>query len=257
MSRARANFRAVTVDLETRESLARIVASLRNSGTILSAIDQRIDTILRELGTVTASTEPASFRAAGGVDSVLRGLREVMVEEEDGHVCGVCLDEMKRGDEAIAMGCMHKFHGYCIVKWLKRKTICPLCRARANFRAVSVDLETRESLARIVASLRNSGTILSAIDQRIDTILRELGTVTASTEPASFRAAGGVDSVLRGLREVMVEEEDGHVCGVCLDEMKRGDEAIAMGCMHKFHGYCIVKWLKRKTICPLCRYKND
>ncbi|XP_059668974.1 uncharacterized protein LOC132314079 [Cornus florida] len=57
----------------------------------------------------------------------------------------------------------------------------------------------------------------------------------------------------KGLEKVLVEEE-GHVCGVCQDEMEVGDKARAMGCMHLFHGYCIVKWLIEANACPLCRH---
>ncbi|KAK9273783.1 hypothetical protein L1049_018593 [Liquidambar formosana] len=65
--------------------------------------------------------------------------------------------------------------------------------------------------------------------------------------------AGTVDPVLEGLRNVAVE--GGEVCGVCQEEMDGGDEARAMGCEHKFHAFCIWKWLNEKSVCPLCRYQ--
>ncbi|CAK9184410.1 unnamed protein product [Ilex paraguariensis] len=85
-----------------------------------------------------------------------------------------------------------------------------------------------------------------------ETVLRE--TQHAISVNLARLLADTVDPVLEGLREVVVVEEDEDVCGVCLEEMKRGDEARAMGCMHKFHGHCIFKWLKQKDVCPLCRY---
>ncbi|KAK3205336.1 hypothetical protein Dsin_019382 [Dipteronia sinensis] len=53
---------------------------------------------------------------------------------------------------------------------------------------------------------------------------------------------------------VVTVDEDGHVCGVCQEEMERGDEARAMDCMHAFHHDCILQWLHRKNTCPLCRH---
>lgn len=67
-----------------------------------------------------------------------------------------------------------------------------------------------------------------------------------------------LDPVLKGLREVVVveEEEEGGLCGVCQEEMEVGEDVRAMGCTHKFHVFCIYKWLKHKNVCPLCRYSG-
>ncbi|XAR48640.1 Ubiquitin--protein ligase [Bertholletia excelsa] len=64
--------------------------------------------------------------------------------------------------------------------------------------------------------------------------------------------ADQVDPVVDALRKAVVEE--GHVCGVCQDEMVVGEEARAMTCGHTFHGSCIFKWLHFNNACPLCRY---
>ncbi|KAH7835615.1 hypothetical protein Vadar_028000 [Vaccinium darrowii] len=60
-----------------------------------------------------------------------------------------------------------------------------------------------------------------------------------------------VDPVLKALNEV--EEEGGSVCGVCQEEMKPGEDVRATGCVHKFHEFCIYRWLKQKNACPMCR----
>ncbi|KAF7121191.1 hypothetical protein RHSIM_Rhsim13G0211300 [Rhododendron simsii] len=67
-----------------------------------------------------------------------------------------------------------------------------------------------------------------------------------------------LDPVLKGLREVVMveEEEEGGLCGVCQEEMEVGEDVRAMGCRHKFHVFCIYKWLKHKNVCPLCRYSG-
>ncbi|KDP43275.1 hypothetical protein JCGZ_22827 [Jatropha curcas] len=62
------------------------------------------------------------------------------------------------------------------------------------------------------------------------------------------------DPLLKGLKSFIVERE-GDVCSVCLLKMEIGEEGKAMECMHRFHGFCIVQWLRRKKTCPLCRYE--
>ncbi|XP_021653374.2 uncharacterized protein LOC110644756 [Hevea brasiliensis] len=75
-------------------------------------------------------------------------------------------------------------------------------------------------------------------------VMVQLGKILAKT----------IDPVLKGLKKV--EGEEGEVCGVCQEEIEMGEEVRAMECMHRFHGFCIVQWLKRKKkTCPLCRYE--
>ncbi|KAK2641070.1 hypothetical protein Ddye_022833 [Dipteronia dyeriana] len=62
-----------------------------------------------------------------------------------------------------------------------------------------------------------------------------------------------IDPTIAGTAAVTVEE-DSHVCGVCQEDMQRGDDARAMDCMHVFHHDCILHWLHRNNTCPLCRH---
>ena len=72
----------------------------------------------------------------------------------------------------------------------------------------------------------------------------EMGRIMAET----------ADPVLEGLREETAAEE-GEVCGVCQEEMDGGDADVkSMGCDHRFHGYCIWRWLMERKSCPLCRH---
>ncbi|XP_022728738.1 E3 ubiquitin-protein ligase SIRP1-like [Durio zibethinus] len=62
-----------------------------------------------------------------------------------------------------------------------------------------------------------------------------------------------IDPAFSGTNAVKIEE-DGQVCGICQEDMEKGEEARTMiCCSHKFHGFCIFEWVKRKTNCPLCR----
>lgn len=44
-------------------------------------------------------------------------------------------------------------------------------------------------------------------------------------------------------------------CSVCLEEFKADDEVITLPCnaRHIFHSHCIVEWLTRNNVCPLCK----
>jgi len=45
--------------------------------------------------------------------------------------CPVCLSEIKINENIIELAvCKHSFHDSCIVKWLKIKGNCPICRKR-------------------------------------------------------------------------------------------------------------------------------
>ncbi|KAH7834902.1 hypothetical protein Vadar_020765 [Vaccinium darrowii] len=100
------------------------------------------------------------------------------------------------------------------------------------------------ALSRAQATNRDLKTVLLETELMV---LVELGRILEPT----------VDLVLKGLKEVVVlEEEGGCVCAVCQAEMVAGEDVRAMGCMHKFHVFCIYRWLKQKTVCPLCRYSG-
>ena len=62
-----------------------------------------------------------------------------------------------------------------------------------------------------------------------------------------------------GLEVVKIEKGmvglAGEVCAVCLDEFCVGSEARKMPCSHTYHQDCIVKWLGKSNMCPICRYR--
>ncbi|KAK6263894.1 hypothetical protein SCA6_019328 [Theobroma cacao] len=43
-------------------------------------------------------------------------------------------------------------------------------------------------------------------------------------------------------------------CVICLGNFAKEEEAKRMPCGHVFHGGCIVRWLEKSHLCPLCRY---
>lgn len=47
--------------------------------------------------------------------------------------------------------------------------------------------------------------------------------------------------------------EDQAVCAICLEKLNPKQMVLDLGCGHVFHHPCIIKWLKRSTLCPTCR----
>ncbi|KAM7470230.1 hypothetical protein LguiA_008413 [Lonicera macranthoides] len=44
-------------------------------------------------------------------------------------------------------------------------------------------------------------------------------------------------------------------CSVCLEEFAVGSEVARLPCSHYYHTGCIVEWLEKSHLCPLCRFQ--
>lgn len=62
-------------------------------------------------------------------------------------------------------------------------------------------------------------------------------------------------SSIEALEKVFLEEGGlEKYCTICMEEYEGGMEATRLPCSHLFHGYCIVRWLLKSHLCPLCRF---
>ena len=43
-------------------------------------------------------------------------------------------------------------------------------------------------------------------------------------------------------------------CAICLQKFKGTDIIKEFCCKHIFHKKCLLKWLQKSNICPLCKY---
>ncbi|EXC32248.1 E3 ubiquitin-protein ligase RING1-like protein [Morus notabilis] len=66
-----------------------------------------------------------------------------------------------------------------------------------------------------------------------------------STSAASSCAA------TRVLRRASIEG----YCAICLEEILLECEASRLPCLHFYHERCILRWLEKSNVCPLCRFE--
>ena len=62
-----------------------------------------------------------------------------------------------------------------------------------------------------------------------------------------LRARGGVACSIKG------KMEESPRCSICLEIMEGANVVALPECGHKFHGDCLVPWLRGNRSCPMCR----
>ncbi|XP_050376476.1 uncharacterized protein LOC126793889 [Argentina anserina] len=67
-----------------------------------------------------------------------------------------------------------------------------------------------------------------------------------------FTSKSAIEEILESRVKIEGCEEQ---CIICLDEIPIGGEAPRMPCSHVFHDSCIVAWLEKSNLCPLCRFE--
>ncbi|XP_061362823.1 E3 ubiquitin-protein ligase SIRP1-like [Gastrolobium bilobum] len=98
----------------------------------------------------------------------------------------------------------------------------------------------------IVGSL-NDFLVGSSFDLLLQHLAQNVPSGYSSVNPPAQKAA------IEAMPSVTSEEK--LQCTVCLDDIEIGSEAKEMPCKHKFHGDCIVSWLKLHSSCPVCRFQ--
>lgn len=46
--------------------------------------------------------------------------------------CSICLNDFLEGDSLHQTRCHHWYHSQCLIRWMKHKDTCPLCRRGLN-----------------------------------------------------------------------------------------------------------------------------
>lgn len=93
------------------------------------------DVSLHDISTTGASREVC----VGGEDhlecmerGVVEGTDVDVNAANDVNACIICLETYKDTDQVMELPCSHVFHPLCLVKWIDRKTQCPLCKGHCT-----------------------------------------------------------------------------------------------------------------------------
>jgi len=46
------------------------------------------------------------------------------------------------------------------------------------------------------------------------------------------------------------------ICAICQDDFHDNEEVCILQCLHRYHLYCIKKWLIMKNECPTCKHRQ-
>ncbi|KAK1308168.1 E3 ubiquitin-protein ligase RING1-like [Acorus calamus] len=78
-------------------------------------------------------------------------------------------------------------------------------------------------------------------------------------EPAALTWTAWESEVRYGIATETVRAseavEEDCACAVCLEGFGKGESVSRLPCRHVYHSECILKWLRCKGSCPVCRFE--
>ena len=93
-------------------------------------------------------------------------------------------------------------------------------------------------------------------------INRNMGLSSSSSDNSnsdSFTSDKDIDKIknpnyiISKIKDPKKLSENKKQCLICLEKFRKGEESIILPCIHLFHSNCILKWMKFKDFCPLCK----
>ncbi|KAK6942893.1 Zinc finger, RING-type [Dillenia turbinata] len=103
--------------------------------------------------------------------------------------------------------------------------------------------------------LSNSGLGFSHLNQYIDLVTRcwrFVGSQTGVCRKVEREVGASPAAVVALPAAVTVRAVE---CVICKEEMSEGSGACELPCEHLFHWMCILRWLRKKSTCPVCRFR--
>ncbi|OMO83097.1 Zinc finger, RING-type [Corchorus capsularis] len=89
----------------------------------------QIDAIVDEIPEEEDEEDDDDESSSSEKGAMVVDLMNKVVIEKPNVGCSICLEDFVVGTEAIVMRCSHRFHHVCIIPWITKKTLCPLCRS--------------------------------------------------------------------------------------------------------------------------------
>ena len=94
-----------------------------------------------------------------------------------------------------------------------------------------------------------------ALDQAAQAVAQASAAAAAQQQgppPASAKTLSRIP-IVRVVADDLTE--DNECCTICLDAHVPGELAARLPCGHLFHKDCVMEWLRRHCVCPVCRYE--
>ncbi len=83
--------------------------------------------------------------------------------------CVVCFEDFRSGDDLTYLPCdgYHCYHTKCILQWLRRNSVCPICRKEMTESTMAANAVTEEALGQHYAAVRRAQSQLNISDPEI------------------------------------------------------------------------------------------
>lgn len=94
-------------------------------------------------------------------------------------VCSICTHSVATGKVVITK-CSHLFHEQCILKWLKKSSICPICRIGMR----------KQSLRQVFVDQRDDIFENTAVKSKIEELQTEIGGLASELGSKKRECAG-------------------------------------------------------------------
>ncbi|XP_007219856.2 E3 ubiquitin-protein ligase SDIR1 [Prunus persica] len=117
--------------------------------------------------------------------------------------------------------------------------------------AAMVDKVANGAVAEEASSRPFSDFMLVHIEACLDVFVEQFGG-SEEEEATAPKFVPASRAAISKLETATVEESA--VCAVCLEEMAVGSDSTCMPCSHLYHRGCIVEWLQKSRVCPMCRF---
>ena len=97
------------------------------------------------------------------------------------------------------------------------------------------------------------------LQQALDQAAQQMAQATAAAAAQQQGPPPASTSALKRIPIVRVAADDltkdNECCTICLEDHVPGELAARLPCGHLFHQDCVVEWLRRHCVCPVCRYE--
>ncbi|CAK7355637.1 unnamed protein product [Dovyalis caffra] len=183
-----------------------------------------------------------------------------------------CILDFTRCKESLASNSTAEHKGFQLVLSLVKKIILPHHEFEEMVKAKSFEELARELSIAVSLMNRHRNTFSSpSLDRMSFQPFRERreelgidsldslidGATRALAEQEGSKLIPATKSSIEALEDVTLDGVDHSTssCAICLENMVTSSPVTCLPCSHKFHKTCIVLWLERSPMCPLCRFE--